>query len=75
MRYFGVEDEEPIMFSNRGRETGTPDYWNEYVEHSKHHVGEYESMGIWDLAIALDHLSLAALEEGLGTCWIGAADE
>lgn len=25
-----------------------------------------------DLAIALDHLSLRAAEEGLGTCWIGA---
>ncbi len=27
-----------------------------------------------DLAIALDHLSLAATEKGLGTCWIGAFD-
>jgi len=27
-----------------------------------------------DLAIALDHLSLAAVEKGLGTCWIGAFD-
>jgi nitroreductase len=25
-----------------------------------------------DVAIALDHLSLAATAEGLGTCWIGA---
>lgn len=25
-----------------------------------------------DLAIALEHLALAAVEEGLGTCWIGA---
>ncbi len=25
-----------------------------------------------DVAISLDHLSLAAVEEGLGTCWIGA---
>ena len=25
-----------------------------------------------DLAIAMDHLSLAAVAEGLGTCWIGA---
>ena len=25
-----------------------------------------------DIAIALDHLMLAAAEEGLGTCWIGA---
>ena len=25
-----------------------------------------------DVAIALDHISLAAVEHGLGTCWIGA---
>jgi nitroreductase len=28
-----------------------------------------------DLAIAMDHLALAAVEEGLGTCWIAALDE
>ena len=28
-----------------------------------------------DLAIAVDHMTLAAVEEGLGTCWIGAFDE
>ena len=28
-----------------------------------------------DLAIAIDHLTLAATAEGLGTCWIGAYDE
>ncbi|KXB06514.1 hypothetical protein AKJ53_00150 [candidate division MSBL1 archaeon SCGC-AAA382F02] len=28
--------------------------------------------GIVDLSIALDHISLKAAEEGLGTCWIGA---
>ncbi len=27
-----------------------------------------------DVAIALDHLTLAAAEQGLGTCWIGAFD-
>ena len=27
-----------------------------------------------DAAIAMDHLILAATEEGLGTCWIGAFD-
>jgi nitroreductase len=25
-----------------------------------------------DLAIAVDHMTLAAIDEGLGTCWIGA---
>jgi nitroreductase len=28
-----------------------------------------------DVAIAIDHLTLAATEEGLGTCWIGAFSE
>jgi len=28
-----------------------------------------------DLAIALDHMSLAATSEGLGSCWIGAFQE
>jgi len=28
-----------------------------------------------DLAIAVDHMSLAAMAEGLGTCWIGAFHE
>ncbi|RKY64962.1 MAG: nitroreductase [Candidatus Latescibacterota bacterium] len=28
-----------------------------------------------DLAIALDHMTLKAVEEGLGTCWIGAFSE
>ena len=28
-----------------------------------------------DVAIALDHVTLAATELGLGTCWIGAFDE
>ncbi len=27
-----------------------------------------------DVAIAMDHLSLAAVAEGLGTCWIGSFD-
>jgi nitroreductase len=28
-----------------------------------------------DVAIALDHVTLAAVELGLGTCWIGSFDE
>lgn len=27
-----------------------------------------------DVAIAIDHMTLAAVEEGLGTCWIGSFD-
>jgi nitroreductase len=37
--------------------------------------GEYVTSVHWDLAIALDHLTLAAVEEGLGTCWIGGINE
>jgi len=36
--------------------------------------GRHSSLDI-DIAIALDHLTLAAVAEGLGTCWIGAFDE
>lgn len=28
-----------------------------------------------DVAISVDHMTLKALEEGLGTCWVGAFDE
>lgn len=28
-----------------------------------------------DLAIAVDHMTLAAVAQGLGTCWIGAFDQ
>ncbi|MDQ7795090.1 MAG: nitroreductase family protein [bacterium] len=28
-----------------------------------------------DLAIAVDHMTLAAVAEGLGTCWIGSFDQ
>lgn len=36
---------------------------------------EYQSTMEIDLAIALDHLTLVAAEEGLGTCWVAALDE
>ncbi len=38
-------------------------------------MGGYGNSVDVDLAIALDHLALAAAAEGLGTCWIGAFDE
>lgn len=37
--------------------------------------GNYMKSWPIDLAIAFDHLMLAATVEGLGTCWIGAFDE
>ncbi len=38
-------------------------------------MGGYGNSVDVDLAIALDHLTLAAVAEGLGTCWIGAFKE
>ena len=35
-------------------------------------MGGFMSSGPVDLAIAVDHMILAAANEGLGTCWIGA---
>jgi nitroreductase len=40
----------------------------------QHMGGRGNSLDI-DVAIALDHLTLAAVADGLGTCWIGAFDE
>ena len=37
-------------------------------------IGGYASSVMVDVAIAMDHLSLAARTEGLGSCWIGAFD-
>ncbi|MCX7784865.1 MAG: nitroreductase family protein [candidate division WOR-3 bacterium] len=38
-------------------------------------MGGYWSSYPVDIAIALEHIILAATNEGLGTCWIGAYDE
>ena len=38
-------------------------------------IGGHGNSAEIDVAIALDHLSLVAVSEGLGTCWIGAFDE
>ena len=38
-------------------------------------MGGYGNSVDIDVAIALDHLTLAAVAEGLGTCWIGAFEE
>ena len=38
-------------------------------------MGGYMSSFAVDLSIALEHMILAAANEGLGTCWIGAFDE
>jgi nitroreductase len=38
-------------------------------------MGGYGNSVDIDVAIAIDHLTLAAVAEGLGTCWIGAFNE
>ena len=38
-------------------------------------MGNYMAAWPHDLSIALEHIILAAANEGLGTCWIGAFDE
>lgn len=38
-------------------------------------MGETWNSADVDVAIAIDHLTLAAAGEGLGTCWIGSFDE
>jgi nitroreductase len=37
--------------------------------------GDGKSYGEVDAAIVMDHLILAAADQGLGSCWIGAFDE
>jgi nitroreductase len=49
--------------------------WDTYEKESAKQPGVYESTVPFDLAIVMDHLSLAALAESLGTCWIKAFDE
>jgi len=39
------------------------------------HMGDHGNSTEIDVAIALDHLTLTAIAEGLGTCWIGAFNE
>lgn len=46
-----------------------------FPEQAYAHMGGYGNSIDIDLSIALDHLTLAAADEGLGTCWIGAFDE
>lgn len=37
--------------------------------------GKHQNLWDVDVAIAVDHLILAATEEGLGTCWVAALNE
>lgn len=46
-----------------------------FPEHAYKHVGGYGNSVDMDIAIAVDHLTLAAVAEGLGTCWIAAFSE
>ena len=46
-----------------------------FPEQAYKKMGGYGNSVDIDLAIAVDHLTLAAASEGLGTCWIGAFSE
>ena len=48
---------------------------SEGAEEARRLGARYQSSLDNDLAIALDHLSLAAAAVGLGTCWIGGLNE
>jgi len=68
-------EKEAIITYHTGKEAVVCAKWNGF-----HHVAgskrvNYHTTASCDLAIALDHITLAAIEEGLGTCWIGAFDE
>lgn len=46
-----------------------------FAEQAFKSMGGYGNSADIDVSIAVDHLTLAAVAEGLGTCWIGAFDE
>jgi nitroreductase len=46
-----------------------------FPDQAYQHMGGHGNSVDIDVAIALDHLTLAAVAEGLGTCWIGAFNE
>ena len=46
-----------------------------FAQQAYQKMGGYGNSVDIDVGIALDHLSLAAVAEGLGTCWIGAFHE
>ncbi len=69
----GSEKEGAVMCYRDGQSI-IADGWT-IAEELKKGPLEYESWLPWDLAIALDHLTLAAAEEELGTCWIGGLNE
>ena len=46
-----------------------------FADQAYKRMGGYGNSVDLDLAIAVDHLTLAAAAEGLGTCWIGAFTE
>lgn len=46
-----------------------------YPDQAYQHMGGHGNSVDIDIAIALDHLALAAVADGLGTCWIGSFSE
>ncbi len=52
----------PVVLVCCGQRYRSPHYWL------------HDYLYVVDLTIAIDHLTLAARDQGLGTCWIGAFD-
>lgn len=49
--------------------------WYDFAKEMLEGPVSFETTLMVDLAIALDHISLAARELGLGTCWVGGLNE
>jgi len=69
----GFEKEAAVRYCKKG-DVITADWVALEAEMAQAPI-EYESALPWDMAIAMDHLMLAATAEGLGTCWVGGLNE
>jgi nitroreductase len=67
----GLEKEAALRYYQDGKVHTA--YWTDFDDGEA--PTEYDSPVDGDLAIALDHLVLAATAEGIGTCWIGGLNE
>jgi nitroreductase len=67
-----ADERESIIRYQRSDETVVCAKRGAYLRESKGEDVRYHSSISWDVAIAFDHINLAAEEEGIGCCWIGA---
>ena len=69
----GFEKEASVRYYKKGELIITD--WASLEAEMQQTTIEYESSLVSDLTIAIDHLTLAARAEGLGTCWLGSMKE